>query len=103
AEEHRDRGAEAKVPDDVERLEWIVEELTAVQDSRESRSFQKIVAEHLPPERLRGRNLRKEAVSTDVEAEAAVRNGARETGDLCVLLEDDPRNLRSRELVRRRQ
>src|SRR5262249_59902585 len=86
---HRGERERTEIGEHVGRLQRVVEEPAAVIDSREPRTLEQIVAEELVPQLAHARDLRKEAVTADVEAEAFVDDGLRKAADLRVAIEDD--------------
>ena len=71
----------------VDRPERVVEEAAAVVDARHAIALEEVLAEQLVPHLANARDLGEEAVAADVEAVAAVVDGARDAADDRVLLE----------------
>jgi hypothetical protein len=71
------------------RTEGIIEELLLVVDSRQARTAEKVVLEHLVPHLVHFLHLGEEAVATHVEIISAILRRARKTAYKLLLLDYD--------------
>ncbi|CAB4882193.1 unannotated protein [freshwater metagenome] len=86
---------------ELRRRERVVDEAAAVEDPREARTLEQLVAEDLVPELLDLGGFRVEAVAAEIEPPAVADLGAREAADDVVALKNGDVPAVAREHVRR--
>src|SRR4029079_5654073 len=91
---------EAEAAQRIGGLEWIVEALSAIENSRQPRHLEEFVFQELTPEILDRLDLGKKSVAANVEAKILVARGSGYSPNYFVALQHDDRTPALRQQIR---